>query len=176
MKENYAGPDIEAIQDRANAAKAGPWVAQAGREAWSVTTGQGSLSWDDHAGEVFTQLDASFIAHAHEDIPALLEALAAARANQASDTLIEQAVQVERDRQVAIGYDEEHDDGHGPEHLAYWAQEYRKKGQFIKALALWRAYDETIRRQAAASNARMQGFPGRGVQPAAPAAAIRESK
>jgi len=84
------------------------------------------------------------------------------------DALIESAVVVERERQIALGYDEKHDDGHVPDHLAYWAQEYRRKGEFIKALALWRAYDESVRRQTDASNARMREYMGREAQSAAP--------
>jgi hypothetical protein len=72
------------------------------------------------------------------------------------DALIGQAVQTERDRQVAMGYDEKHDDSHGFDHLAWWAHEYRSKGEFIKSLALWRAYDECTARRRAVIRADIQ--------------------
>jgi len=64
--------------------------------------------------------------------------------------LIEEAVAAERERQITIGYDQKHDDAHGLDHLWGWAQHYRAKGEFIKSLALFRAFDESQKRRVVA--------------------------
>ena len=72
------------------------------------------------------------------------------------DAQIEQAIRAERESQIALGYDQRHDDKHGFDHLAWWAQEYRSRGEFIKSLALWRAYDECTARRRDAIRADIQ--------------------
>lgn len=53
---------LEAVKALAEAATSGRWSVSRGDDAASVRTPAGSLTWDDHGGEVFTAEDAAFIA------------------------------------------------------------------------------------------------------------------
>lgn len=74
---------LDEIQARADAATDGPWELSKGEEACSINVDEnrdglyGPLTWDDHSGEVFNESDATFIAHAREDVPKLVGALRA---------------------------------------------------------------------------------------------------
>lgn len=65
--------DLEAIEARANAATAGPWVPEEHRGHWSdwtdwvVLMGKNRLPYT-----VLEESDAAFIAHSREDIPSLI--------------------------------------------------------------------------------------------------------
>ncbi len=53
---------LKAVKALAEAATSGRWSVRRGDDAASVRTPDGSLTWDDHGGEVFTAEDAAFIA------------------------------------------------------------------------------------------------------------------
>lgn len=53
---------LENVRTFAEAATASPWTVDKGAEADGVRSSTGSISWDDHGGEVFTPEDAAFIA------------------------------------------------------------------------------------------------------------------
>jgi hypothetical protein len=79
-------PDLDAIRARVDAATPGPWrtlgTGVAGGDHWYVCDdGQSlaSIASNDGENEDQREPDAEFIAHAREDIPALLDALAAER-------------------------------------------------------------------------------------------------
>lgn len=57
-------------------------------------------------------------------------------------------VQAERGRQVEKGYDAEHDDRHGVDHLLRWAIEYAFRGDRVKTAALIDAARALIARRA----------------------------
>jgi hypothetical protein len=75
---------IKAIEARCAAATPGPWRAEHKREddyAAQVTAGKdGTIADLEHAYDEQDMIDATFIAHARTDIPALLAALKAAQA------------------------------------------------------------------------------------------------
>jgi hypothetical protein len=52
----------------------------------------------------------------------------------------------ERERQVKLGYTAEHDDKHGPVHLMNLALKYEQQGDFVKASAVYKAYEESAER------------------------------
>lgn len=52
----------------------------------------------------------------------------------------------ERERQVKLGYTADHDDKHGPVHLMNLARKYEQQGDFVKASAMYRAYEESAER------------------------------
>lgn len=54
------------------------------------------------------------------------------------------AVQAERERQVAKGYDRAHDTEHGIDHLLVWAYEYALKGKPVKSAAMIEAARELL--------------------------------
>lgn len=82
--------DVAAVRARAEAATPGPWrvVEEHGRdiadEGWSQVTIQSEVGLRDEVAEVIdderTDENAEFIAAARADVPALLDALAAANA------------------------------------------------------------------------------------------------
>jgi len=53
----------------------------------------------------------------------------------------------ERQRQIEMGYDQHHDDGHGIPHLHNWAEEYAVNGKYVEALALLIAANDSRFRQ-----------------------------
>lgn len=57
-----------------------------------------------------------------------------------------EAVQAERARQIAKGYDAAHDDEHGMAHLLTWAMHYLERGETVKAGALLVAAREALAR------------------------------
>lgn len=67
---------------------------------------------------------------------------------------IEQAVRHERARQIALGYDDAHDDRHGTTELLEFAYQYARAGKFIKALAMHAAAADVERRQSERVTAR----------------------
>jgi len=56
-------------------------------------------------------------------------------------------VLAERQRQIAKGYNEAHDDKHGVDHLIMWAQEYARVGAAVKSAALLEAARECLLRK-----------------------------
>ena len=64
---------LDKIEARADAATKGPWVCVLNGDESEVTYANAPITWDDHGGEVFTEGDAEFIAHARTDVPWLLE-------------------------------------------------------------------------------------------------------
>ncbi|PPG34504.1 hypothetical protein [Rathayibacter sp. AY2B9] len=71
--------DLDAIESRAGAAEAGPWeitpsLGKAGSilGRWSVDTAWNEPDGKNISYEVNDKADAEFIAHAREDIPALI--------------------------------------------------------------------------------------------------------
>ena len=66
---------LNEIEARTNAATEGPWVCVLNGDESEVTYANAPITWDDHGGEVFTEGDAEFIAHARTDVPALVAAL-----------------------------------------------------------------------------------------------------
>ena len=66
---------LDQIEARADAATKGPWVCVLNGDESEVTYANAPITWDDHGGEVFTEGDAEFIAHARTDVPALVAAL-----------------------------------------------------------------------------------------------------
>lgn len=118
-------PDLDAIRARTDAASPEPWIAEAGDEAWSVRTSEGSLSWDDHGGEVFTPENAAFLAHAREDVPALIEALEKAQAR-----LAEAAAQALEDMayEIAVQRDSATLDVYGD---SQWAVRDHSDGRYL---------------------------------------------
>ena len=95
-------PDLDAIRARAEAATEGPWEAEA-LEGNIVTPTQGTIvevySWTD--------ADAEFIAHAREDVPALLAEVEQLRAELAHARMdrAEQADEAQRARDHLAGLD-----------------------------------------------------------------------
>lgn len=65
--------NLEDIKFRLGRISPLPWAVDIGDEAYGVMTSTGSLTWDDHGGEVFTPEDAHFIAQAPEAIDKLIE-------------------------------------------------------------------------------------------------------
>lgn len=72
--------DLDRLQARVDNATPGPWVATE-PNLWGddydilqsgVDVPGGSLTWDDHSGEVFKPEDAQFIAEAHLAVPELI--------------------------------------------------------------------------------------------------------
>lgn len=63
--------DLETIEARANAATRGPW--RMGTRGWPdvVMTPYGCL-WDPYMGRINDIEDGDFVAHAREDVPALI--------------------------------------------------------------------------------------------------------
>ncbi|AYD83906.1 hypothetical protein SEA_GETALONG_46 [Gordonia phage Getalong] len=63
--------DLDAIEARANAATRGPW--KMGKRSWPdvVMTPYGCL-WNPGTGRINDIEDGEFVAHAREDIPALI--------------------------------------------------------------------------------------------------------
>lgn len=119
-------PDLDAIRARTDAASPKPWIAEVGDEAWRVRTDDGhSLSWDDHGGEVFTPENAAFIAHAREDVPALIEALEKAQAR-----LTEAAAQALEDmaHEIAVQRDSATLDIYGD---SQWAVRDHSDGRYL---------------------------------------------
>lgn len=118
-------PDLAAIRARCEAATEGPWSApddsglvfapnaKAGGETiiaeprgWGYFTGRGSGGLGLSAEEAAKRMDANrvFIAHARQDIPALLTALTAAMAEGSKhldDVLMLQGFCDDRDKQIA---------------------------------------------------------------------------
>ena len=68
---------LEEIRARVEKATLGPWDAVEGSEYDGADTIFGTLTADDHGGEVFKPTDAEFIAHSRTDVPELIAALAA---------------------------------------------------------------------------------------------------
>jgi len=105
-------PDIEAIAARAAAATPGPWVVRERLRGKGAQTFGHVIILEDRSGYPGAVLegmrantDADFIAHAREDIPALIERLQAvkAEAEELTDSLIAVNQQhaeaiIERDR------------------------------------------------------------------------------
>lgn len=54
--------DLSELRMTAETATPGPWECVEGDEAFGVRSSFGSLTWDDHSGEVFKKEDAEFIA------------------------------------------------------------------------------------------------------------------
>ena len=66
---------LNRIRKQADNATKGPWVCTLNGDESEVTYANAPITWDDHGGEVFTEGDAEFIAHARTDVPALVAAL-----------------------------------------------------------------------------------------------------
>ena len=75
--------DLDRLQARSEKATSGPWKATE-PSSWGddddilqagVDVPGGSLTWDDHGGEVFKPEDALFIAEAHQAVPELIRAV-----------------------------------------------------------------------------------------------------
>ena len=66
---------LNRIRKQADNATKGPWVCTLNGDESEVTYANAPITWDDHGGEVFTEGDAEFIAHARTDLPALLAAV-----------------------------------------------------------------------------------------------------
>ena len=65
------------IRKQADNATKGPWVCTLNGDESEVTYANAPITWDDHGGEVFTEGDAEFIAHARTDVPDMAAALRA---------------------------------------------------------------------------------------------------
>lgn len=64
-------------------------------------------------------------------------------------TTFNQLVAKERQRQIDLGYDAEHDDKHGVDRLNAMARKYEQDGDFVKGQAMRRAAAECeLRRKA----------------------------
>lgn len=80
MNERLTDEQLAAIRERADAATPGPWATALevdhDGQYWVVTPPDGSVLFSvckvGHKGELKTEEDAEFIAHARQDIPALL--------------------------------------------------------------------------------------------------------
>lgn len=59
---NISEDTLTALTGLAQSASKGPWTVDKGEEADGVITADGSLSWDDHGGEVFTPENAAYLA------------------------------------------------------------------------------------------------------------------
>lgn len=68
-------------------------------------------------------------------------------------TTFEEKVRTERERQIAKGYDADHDDVHGIRHIAMWMCGYAERGEHVKAAALALAASELIERNHADGSA-----------------------
>ena len=68
---------LNRIRKQADNATKGPWVCVLNGDESEVTYANAPITWDDHGGEVFTEGDAEFIAHARTDVPALVATLRA---------------------------------------------------------------------------------------------------
>lgn len=69
--------DLEAIRSRADAATAGPWsveLYEGVRDSRSRLMAKNERGFRTSLADYLTQADAEFIAHAREDVPALLHA------------------------------------------------------------------------------------------------------
>lgn len=53
-------------------------------------------------------------------------------------------IKIERQRQIAKGFDADHDAKHGVDHLLTWAQDYARKGEPLAAAALIEAARELL--------------------------------
>jgi hypothetical protein len=85
MNETDARPDVDEIQARVEAATSGPWYQgqnsrtyETSKEVWTRTHMDDPVSVDVFPVATRAE-DAEFVAHAREDVPALLAALAAER-------------------------------------------------------------------------------------------------
>lgn len=58
---------INSLKELAQKASKGTWTVEKGEEADAVITADGSLSWDDHGGEVFTVENAAYLAAANPE-------------------------------------------------------------------------------------------------------------
>lgn len=68
--------ELNELRKTAEAATSGPWECVEGDEAFGVRASVGSVTWDDHSGEVFKKEDAEFIATFNpETVLALLSRL-----------------------------------------------------------------------------------------------------
>lgn len=56
-------------------------------------------------------------------------------------------LRAERERQVAKGYDSDHDREHGVGHLLKWAIDYARQGKFVQSTALILAALEVVTEQ-----------------------------
>lgn len=70
------------------------------------------------------------------------------KSGELSHEVFADVVRQERKRQIEKGYDANHDDEHGLEHLLSWAQEYARRGEKVKSWALVEAARELIVRSA----------------------------
>lgn len=98
-----AAPDLAAIEARAAAATRGPWHADhefGYVDAPVLMRGAIVCSLDSDLCDDTDGADAEFIAHAREDIPALLAHITALRAQHAAD--VAAAVAGERERCAAV--------------------------------------------------------------------------
>ena len=86
--------DLDPIEARVNAATAGPWKALEARgEHWYAISANEAVAWissNDGSNESQREPDAQFIAHAREDVPALLAEVKRLRSIVAETTEREQ--------------------------------------------------------------------------------------
>lgn len=143
-----AAPDVAAIEARAAAATPGPWATDYVQGERAIISGGGPrplvVPWS-HADALMHD-DAAFIAHAREDVPALLAHITALRAQHAADVAAavagerEQCARLCEDRAAhldAAQGEEEPDDANDEEMEGY--------GRFLEALHL----ADTIRERSA---------------------------
>lgn len=86
----------------------------------------------------------------------LVAALASARTEGAEPLTPEEfhnAIDKERERQIAKGYTAEHDREHGSQHVLNWAIDYARRGEAVESAALMRAYSEVAKAEAFAEGA-----------------------
>jgi len=154
---NDTQTDLDAITARSNAATPGPWVERSVGYVFATATSEraaesgyigtpvvDTFMWPEHgpANQVF-------IAHAREDVPALVAEVRRLRAerdgerqraDQANPGMtvdeFREAVGVERASHAARGYDTVHDRAHGVPHLLPWAIDYASRGEVVKSGAL----------------------------------------
>jgi hypothetical protein len=63
---------LDAIEERANAATPGPWLPYSEERWCGVVTGERGEEVEVMVGQAVSEADAEFVAHAREDVPALV--------------------------------------------------------------------------------------------------------
>lgn len=67
-------------------------------------------------------------------------------------SFLDREVPAERQRQAEKGYDQAHDDEHGPDGLNEWAERYLAQGRYVEALALVQAAADARYREGLAAD------------------------